>query len=272
MKLNLRRGRANKVKRPKLSGPDDQMTIVEHLGELRARLIRIVLAVTVGIVIVVAFYDPVLRFLLKPYNNLCERRGPAFCVPQLITLGPLEGLSTRLSIGTYGGIVLALPVIMWQVWRFVTPALHAKEKRLAVPFVVCSVLLFALGAFLAFWTLDKALDFLIAWSGDQVRATYQVSAYVSLVGVMIAAFGVAFQFPVLLVFLQLVGVLTPQTLLRGWRYAIMIIFVIAAVITPSGDPWSMLGLAVPMTVFYLVSIGIGLVVQRRRARAAASAP
>ncbi|HQV57084.1 MAG TPA: twin-arginine translocase subunit TatC, partial [Ilumatobacteraceae bacterium] len=103
-----------------------------------------------------------------------------------------------------------------------------------------------------------------------VRANFQVSKYISLVGLMIAAFGIAFEFPVLLVFLQLVGVLTPQTLLKGWRYAIMIIFVIAAVITPSGDPYSMMALAAPMTLFYLLSVVIGLLFQRRKRAATPS--
>ena len=144
------------------------------------------------------------------------------------------------------------------------PALHAKEKKYAIPFVVSSVLLFALGAFVAYWTLDKALEFLISWGGAEVKANFQVSKYVSLVGLMVAAFGIAFEFPVLLVFLQLVGVLTPQTLAKGWRYAILAIFVIAAVITPSGDPYSMMALAGPMSLFYLLSILIGFLFQKRK--------
>ena len=121
-----------------------------------------------------------------------------------------------------------------------------------------SVALFALGGYVAYWTLEKALDFLISWAGADVQSSFRVSEYVKLVGLMVAAFGIAFEFPVLLVFLQLVGVLTPQMLLKGWRYAILAIFVIAAVITPSGDPYSMMALALPMTFFYLVSIVIGL--------------
>ena len=106
---------------------------------------------------------------------------------------------------------------------------------------------------------------------SDVKANFQVSKYVSLFGLMIAAFGVTFEFPVLLVFLQIVGVLTPQTLLKQWRYATVIIFVIAAVITPSGDPYSMMALAIPMIVFYLISVVIGKVVQKRRLAAEAAA-
>lgn len=256
--------------KPRVSGPDDRMTLGEHLAELRTRIIRSLLAVVVGVVVLLAFYDQVLDFMRGPYEDLCRDNPDLTCELQFI--GPLEGLSTRLSISTYGGVILALPVILWQIWRFVVPALHAKEKKYAIPFVASSILLFALGAALAYLTLTPALDFLISWAGDEVKADFQVSKYVSLFGLMVAAFGVAFEFPVLLVFLQLVGVLSPQTLLRQWRYAIVIVFSIAAVITPSGDPYSMMMLAAPMTLFYFISIVIGLVFQRRKAAAGTAAP
>jgi len=251
-------------KRPKVETPDDRMTLTEHLAELRSRIIRSLLAVVVGIVVVLAFYNPILDFLKQPYVDLCEDRGPDFCSGQLVGIGPLDGFTTRLSVATYGGIVIALPVILWQAWKFVVPALHAKEKRYAVPFVTSAVALFGFGAFLAYFTLGKALEFLIEWSGDDVEQVYPVSKYISLLGMMVAAFGIGMLFPVPLVFLQLVGALTPQTLIKGWRYAILVVFVIAAVITPSGDPYSMLSLALPMCLFYVISVVIGLVVQRRR--------
>ena len=257
------RGSAAKAK---VATPDDRITLVEHLAELRTRNIRALLAVVIGVIVVLAAYNTVLDFLLDPYRSFCTEK-PDFCAVSggnVFSLAPLSGLSTRLSVSTYGGIVLALPVIMWQIWRFVVPALHAREKKYAIPFVGASVGLFLLGGFLAYWTLEKALEFLITWAGEDVQSAFAVDQYVKLVGLMIAAFGIAFQFPVLLVALQLVGVMTPQTLLRGWRYAIMVCFVVAAVITPSGDPYSMLALAVPMTLFYLVSVLIGWLVQRSK--------
>ena len=264
-------------RRPVAKTPDDAMTLTEHLAELRVRIIRAALAVVVGAILILAFYDPVLEFLLQPYENLCERRGPEFCGlsytedgVRLFTLDPLEGLSTRLRIATYGGVILALPVIMWQLWRFIVPALHAKEKRYAIPFVMSSVLLFLLGGFIAYATLEKALEFLISWSGNDVDQAFQVSRYVRLVGLMVAAFGVGFLFPVLLVFLQMVGVLTPRSLLGYWRFAIVGIFVLAAVITPSGDPISLLALSLPMIVLYFLSILVGWVIVRRRRKSEAA--
>ena len=254
---------------PKVEPPDDRMTLTQHLGELRTRIIRSVLAIIVGIIVMLAFYDQVLDFMRRPYEQLCKDNPKLTCELQFI--GPLEGFTTRLSICTYGGIILALPVILWQIWRFIVPALHAKEKKYAIPFILSSVILFLMGAAVAYFTLTPALDFLISWAGDDVQANFQVSKYVSLFGLMVAAFGITFLFPVLLVFLQLVGVLTPQTLMKQWRYAVVIIFVIAALITPSGDPYSMMAMAAPMTVFYGIAVLIGRIAQKRKqAREAAA--
>ncbi|MEY2754038.1 MAG: Sec-independent protein translocase protein TatC [Actinomycetota bacterium] len=253
----------------RVKSPDETMTLVEHLAELRTRIIRSLGAIVLGVIVILAAYDWVLELMRRPYEQLCEQKPELTCELQFIS--PLEGFSTRLEISTYGGIILALPVILWQVWRFIVPALHAKEKKYAIPFIVSSVVLFLMGASVAYFTLTPALDFLISWSGEGVEANFQVSKYVALFGLMVAAFGVTFEFPVLLVFLQLVGVLTPQTLLKNWRYATVAIFVIAAIITPSGDPYSMMAMALPMALFYMISIVIGLIAQKRkRAREAAA--
>jgi sec-independent protein translocase protein TatC len=243
---------------------DDSMTLTEHLSELRSRIIRSALAVTIGMVLVVALYDQILDFLLVPYRDLCAEEGASFCDPQVYTFTPTEGLSTRLRVGMYGGIILALPVLLWQTWRFIVPALHAKERRLAVPFVLCSVLLFAAGGVLAYYTVGRALDFLISWAGEDVDQVFSVSSYVSLITLMIFAFGVGFLLPVLLVFLQLANIVRPGQLLAAWRYAIVGIFVLAAVITPSGDPITLMMLALPMLTLYFIAVLIGWLIVRRR--------
>ncbi len=273
--MALRRG----PQRPKLKTPDDVMTLTDHLGELRVRIIRSVLAITLFAILIIAFYDPVLDFLMRPYEQLCQSKPAEFCgasigadgQTQLFNFDPVEGLATRIRIGMYGGLILATPVVLWQVWQFIVPALHKREKRLAVPFILSSVVLFLLGGFLAYITLEKALEFLISWSGENVTQAFQVSRYVRLVMLMIGAFGIGLQFPILLVFLQLAGVLTPRQLVSNWRYALLAIVVIAAVITPSGDPISLAALAIPMTVLYVLSIGIGWIAQRRRREEPAAA-
>ena len=267
MKLPWKRASA----RPKLRTPEDRMTLTEHLAELRMRIIRAALAVSVGFIIVLAFYAPILDFLKEPYVKACNANPQFECDGDLAILGPLEGFSTRLRVAMYGGLILAIPVILWQVWRFIVPGLEERERRYAIPFITSVVALFALGSVIAYWTLDKALEFLIDFSGPDLQQVFQISKYLSLVGLMMAAFGIGLEFPVLLVFLQLAGVLDHRLLFRQWRLAIVIIVAAAAIITPSGDPISLAALSVPMVILYFVAALIGMFVQRRRERAEAAA-
>lgn len=241
-----------------------EMTMVEHLSELRVRLVKSVLAVAAATTVTLLFYEPILRFLTKPYRKVCTTHPKFNCNGTLFTLGPLDGLSARVRIAGYCGLIVALPVILWQLWRFVAPGLASRERRYAVSFLVSSVALFSAGCYLAYWTLDKALEFLIAWSGTDVSQAFQIGKYVNLVLLMALAFGIGFLSPVFIVFIQLVGIVEPRTLVRQWRYAIMIIFVVAAVITPSGDPFSLLLLAVPMSILYVIAVLVGWLVLRRR--------
>ena len=255
-----------RTKRAQVKTPDDRMTLTDHLIELRMRIIRAALAVMVGFVIFIAFYNPILNFLREPYDAFCAShtlQNPEFTC-DLFILSPMEGFTTKFRVSAYGGIILAVPVILWQIWQFVVPGLHPREKKYAIPFIISSVLLFLLGGVIAYATLEKALEFLIQFSGDNIQQAFQVSKYISFVGLMIAAFGVGLEFPVLLTFLQLAGVLSHRTLLKQWRMAIVVIVALAAIITPSGDPISLAALSIPMVVLYFVSALIGRVVQRRR--------
>lgn len=233
------------------------MSIIEHLTELRTRLIISAVAVAVGAVVAFAFYDQILDFLLDPYCATLPVGKPC----TLFITDPLEGFATRLKVATWGGFLLASPVVLWQLWRFITPGLNPNEKRYAVPFVGSSVVLFCLGALLARYTFPRALDFLLSVGGD-LEPILSPSKYLRLVILVAVAFGVAFLFPVLLVFLQLAGVLTSQKL-KGWRRAAIVgIFVVAAVITPSQDPYSLFAMAGPMYVFYEASIVVGRVLHK----------
>ncbi|MGE5211242.1 MAG: twin-arginine translocase subunit TatC [Acidobacteriota bacterium] len=242
----------------------DTMTLTEHLAELRVRIIRSALAVAIGMVLIIAFYDQVLDFLLQPYVDLCASKPEDFCDPELFNFSPTEGLATRVRVGLYGGIVVALPVLLWQTWRFIVPALNQKEKKWAIPVVTTSLLLFVAGGALAYFTIGQALNFLIGWSGSDVNQVYSVQSYVSLIGLMIFAFGLGFMLPVFVFGLQALGVVTPKRLLASWRLALVVIAVIAAVITPSGDPVTMAMLGVPMMVLYFLAILLGWLVVRRR--------
>lgn len=247
------------------------MTFVEHLAELRSRLVKSLAAVAVGAIAILAAYEQILEFLVRPYVALCDTRPSFNCSGSLYSFGPIDGFTARMRISAYGGLILALPIVAWQVWRFIVPALSKRERRYSRSFAVAAVVLFAGGAALAYWTLGKALEFLIGWSGQDVTQAFAITKYVALVGLMMAAFGVGFLAPLLVVFLQIVEVVTPRTLVRQWRTAVIVILVLAAVITPSGDPVSLAALAVPMTILYGVAIGVGSIVLWRRRRRMRSA-
>jgi len=242
------------------------MTLVEHLTELRKRLIICVLAVAVGMLVGFLLYPWVFDFLLRPYADIVRQQPETSAIgDKLIQIDPLEGFGVRMKTSMYTGIAVAMPVILWQVWKFVTPGLYDHEKRYAVPFVASALTLFVLGAGLAYYTLPNALNFLVNIGGDDLITAFAPGKYFQLVTYMMLAFGIGFEFPIVLIFLQMAGVLQPDSLRTGRRYAIVGICVLVAVITPSGDPISMLMLSVPMVIFYEISIVVGSIITKRQA-------
>jgi sec-independent protein translocase protein TatC len=242
----------------------ESMTLVEHLTELRTRLIICVVAVAVGMLAGFLLYDWIFEFLLQPYKDIATSEN-ALADGKLLQTDPLEGFGIRMKTSAYSGIALAMPVILWQLWRFVTPGLYPNEKRWAVPFVASALALFVLGAGLAYYTLPRALDFLVDIGGDDLVTAFAPGKYFQLITYMMLAFGIGFEFPIVLIFLQMAGILETDTLRRGRRFAIVGICILVAVITPSGDPISMLMLSVPMVIFYEIAIVIGSVITKRRA-------
>jgi sec-independent protein translocase protein TatC len=237
--------------------PDGRMTVVEHLAELRHRLIISIIAVVIAAIVCYIFALDIISFFLDFYRDATNGQRNAF-----IFTGPLDAFVTRLKIATYGGIVLALPIWLWELWRFITPGMNPTEKRYAIPFVLSSIALFIAGAAVALLTLPQALSFLLGVGGQEVQPLLTADKYIGLVSIMILAFGVAFEFPVLLVFLLIARIISTQQLRRFRRWAIVLIFVFAAVITPSQDPYSLFFMAVPMCLFYEASILIGRALKR----------
>ena len=231
--------------------PPDAMTLVQHLPALRKRLIFSVSAFVVGAAIAAAFYQGMLNILQHPYCRV----NPHNCA--FYVQGPLDPLTLRIQMAAFGGLFIASPVILFQLWRFITPGLRRNEKRYAIPFVICSIVLFAAGAGLAYAVFPHALAFLKHVGGPSLKEILRPNQYLSLILLMMFLFGLTFEFPVDLVGLQLAGVLKPNQLLHAWRWAIIGLTLVAAVFTPSADPLSMLVLAVPLIAFYFISIGIG---------------
>ena len=179
------------------------MSMLEHLYELRDRIIKCAVAIAIGAVAAWFLYPQIFDILLEPY---CDLQGSSVDDCLLLQTEPLEGFSVRLKIAGYGGIALAMPVLLWQIWRFVTPGLYRHEKKWAYPFVFSAMVLFLLGAGLAFYSLTPALEFLVNVGGDGLNQEFRPAPYFELITYMMLAFGVGFEFPIVLIFLQLAGI------------------------------------------------------------------
>lgn len=244
------------------------MTLMEHLAELRRRIIISVIAVVVCAVVVFFLYHRVLHFLAGPYERV-TRGNPRCATPghpnrgcDLIVTDPLAPLLVRLKIAGYGGLALSVPIVFYEIWRFITPGLRKNERRYAVGFLASSVVLFAMGAVVAWFTVDKALSFLLGVGGHSLQPFIDAGKYLTLVTLMILAFGVAFEFPLLILFLLLARIVSTRQLGRARRWMAVGITTFAAVITPSQDPFSLLFMAIPMYLFYEIAIVIGRLMKR----------
>ena len=246
--------------------PDEsRMTLVEHLIELRARMVKSAAALVVTTVAAFIFFEPIMDFLTRPYCDLPANLrfgGSDDC--QLYATGILDQFVIRMRVALMTGAVLSAPVWLWQLWQFVTPGLHPRERRWAVPFVACSVVLFAAGGVFAYFTLANGLEFLLGIGGEGITSILTVDKYLSFVSLMLLAFGVSFEFPLLMVFLNIVGV-TPTAKLRHWRRGMFFgLAVFAAVITPSQDPFTFLGMWLPLCLSYEAVILFGRIRDRIR--------
>ena len=251
----------------------DAMSVSEHLGEVRRRLLVCLVALAIASLVAFYAYGEILHVLLEPLCRLDGTAGGRESVRStpagsssagcaLYVTSPLDGLSLRIRITMFGGFALASPVLLFELWRFITPGLRRSERRYAVPFVMAATVLFLAGAATAYWILPHALAFLQEIGGPGLKAIYDPISYLSLVTLMMLLFGLAFQFPSILVSLELAHAVTSAQLLHAWRWAVLGIVIVAGVFVPSSDPFSMLALAVPLVVFYFAAIGIGRVLKR----------
>ncbi|MGH2829026.1 MAG: twin-arginine translocase subunit TatC [Actinomycetota bacterium] len=231
---------------------DGRMTVVEHLTEFRERLVKSFLAFLAGSVVAYIFYTSLLEILTAPLDE--GGRIGGVTVEGLNVGGIVTGFLVRLKVSIFFGLVFALPVILWQLWRFIVPGLRPRERKFGIWFVVASMGLFALGTAVAFLILPKAIGFLLGFARAPLKPLIFVDQYLSFVSFMVIAFGVSFEFPLLLAFLAAIGIVTSRRL-AGWRrQAAFGAFVIGAVATPSQDPYSMTLMAVPLYLLYEASI------------------
>lgn len=240
------------------------LTLLGHLNELRIRLTYVAVALLVTTALSFAFAEPVLEFLLRPYADSIGG------VVELQTLEPTEGIETFFKVSLLSGAIFSMPVILYQFWKFIVPGLTRDERRYVFIFLPSALLLFVLGILFAWFVLIPAAVFFLAnFLGTIFKTDWTPSGYIGFVLRMLFWIGLAFEMPVIVYFIARVGVVTAKTLREQWRFAIVGIAVLAAIITPSIDPVTMMLTMAPLLVLYVMSIGLAVVGQRQFERSVA---
>ena len=232
---------------------DKELTIVEHLGELRKRVIYILIAVLIAAGGAYHFIDEILAFITT-----------AGKVENLVFINPTEAFFVIVKLSILVGIIGAMPFIQYQVWKYVSVALKKNERKYLIFFGPVSLILFLMGAGFAFRTvLPMAMRFLLSFAKDNIESMITLNNYVSFLIKMVSAFGLMFELPLVVLLLSKLGIVTPEALKKGRKYAVVVIFIVAAVLTPP-DVISQIMLAVPILLLYEISIWICKSVTRKR--------
>ena len=241
------RARAAVTDRAELPG----MSLMEHLDELRKRLIRAVIFLLIGFAVAYIFHERLYGIVQHPMDVLNL---------QLNFTHPTDGLNLYLKTSLVGGAILASPFILYQVWLFISPGMYTNEKKYGVPFMTATVSLFLIGVWFAYhWVLPGALKVLIGDFGRRFHPIITIEDYTNFFLSVILGLGITFELPILIFFLSILGIVDAKFLLRHIRYAVLVIFVIAAIICPLPDPFSMCLFATPMLALYMVGVGVAWV-------------
>ncbi|MEO6714910.1 MAG: twin-arginine translocase subunit TatC [Mycobacteriales bacterium] len=261
-------------RRARPDAPDEagRMSLADHLIELRKRLLISFVAVFIMTIVGFMLWKPILDFMIDPYCRLPQAREVIKGDCNLFAFDILGELGVRLKVAMIGGIILAGPIWLYQLWAFIAPGLHRKERRWAFWFIAVSFLLFVGGTAFAYYTLDKGLEFLLGIGGDRVANLVEINKYFGFVTLMLLAFGVSFEFPLILVVLNIAGVLPTQRMQSSRRIVAFGIALFAAIITPTQDPFTFAAMAGPMYIFFEAAIVFGRIRDAARRRRAENDP
>jgi sec-independent protein translocase protein TatC len=254
------KARAAVTQRAELPG----MSLMEHLDELRRRIVHSALYLLAGFIVAYCFHEQLYGLVQAPLDALHIK---------LNYTHPMDALNLYLQVSLIGGAILASPFILFQVWLFIAPGLYQRERRFVIPFMAATVGLFLGGAFFGYhWVLPGALKILIIQFGSKFNPIITIEEYTGFFLSIILGLGISFEMPILIFFLAMFGIVSPRFLWNNIRYAILAIFLVAAIITPSPDPWTMCIYAMPMLALYVIGIGVAWWVHpsRRRDKEAAS--
>ncbi|GAA2519470.1 twin-arginine translocase subunit TatC [Streptomyces gobitricini] len=259
-----------KSARKREKNDEGRMPLVDHLRELRNRLLKSVIAVAVAVIVAAFFQKDIFEFLMRPIlesvgcaNGQLVTKDGRPCA-DMTTNGLLSPFTIALKVALMAGVLVATPVWLYQLWAFVAPGLHQKEKRYALGFAVIGVPLFVLGAYVAYTILPQTAEIMLSFTPDGAKNLLPLDDYLDLITRMVVVFGLAFELPLLLILLNFTGVLTGRRMLHWWRGMIIGLTAFAAIATPGGDPLSMILLAGPLAVLYFIAVGISLLNDRRR--------
>ncbi|CAN2238986.1 TatC Sec-independent protein secretion pathway component TatC [actinobacterium SCGC AAA044-D11] len=243
------------------------MPLIGHLNELRKRLFRSALAITAASFLGWFFYDTIINNLAAPICDLQKATSSGLDECGVLYInGVLGPIDLKFKISIIIGTLIASPIWLYQIWAFISPGLHKKERRNSILFVIFAVPFFAVGVFAGYLVLPIAVDVLLSFTPSTLSNLVKFDDYLGFVSQLIFVFGFAFELPVFLVSLNLAGILSGRGILKPWRYAIFGITLFSAIFTPAGDPVTMFFLAVPLWLLYLAAGGISLLVDRRRRR------
>jgi sec-independent protein translocase protein TatC len=240
------------------------MSLMEHLDELRRRIVHSAIYLGVGFLLAWFLHDRLVNIIQAPLNHIGK---------SLVMTHPMDALNLDMQVSLIGGAILASPFIFYQVWLFIAPGLYQKERRFVFPFITATVGLFLSGAaFGYFWVLPGALKILVVDFGHNFTPMVTIEEYSSFFLSIILGLGISFEMPIIIFFLAMFGIVSPKFLWKNIRYAILAVFVVAAFICPSPDPWTMCIYAIPMLSLYVIGIGVAWWVHpsRKRAKEAAN--
>ncbi|WP_090800850.1 twin-arginine translocase subunit TatC [Asanoa ishikariensis] len=240
------------------------MTLVEHIRELRNRLFKASLALVGGFIVGYILAQPVFDLLKQPY--CAQFPGKACADVEFLQLGAGDGFLLKLKLALWVGLIVASPVWLYQLWAFIAPGLHRHERKYAYFFVALAAPLFIAGAVLAFFVVSKGLHFLLEAGVTGTQQQLEVTRYISFVTNMLLIFGVAFEFPLIVLMLNFVGLASAKKLLGWWRVAVFVFFLFSAVVTPTPDPFGMTALGACLSALYFAAVGIAFLNDKRRGR------
>jgi sec-independent protein translocase protein TatC len=243
-------------------GADGKMALADHLRELRGRVLRSVCVLIVAVIAALFFYDHLFVVVKEPYDQARAALGEESTQPVIIGVG--ASLLFQLKLSALAAVVVTSPYWLYQLWAFIVPGLHAHEKRYSRLFIAVAGPLFGAGVATGYYVLPKGLEVLIGFTPDSVQNLVEFTDYFSFFVRMLLVFGVAYQIPLFVILLNLAGIVRGKTLGQYRPWIVLGVFVFAAAATPSTDPFSMLMLAVPMTLLFFVSEVVARVLDKRR--------